>query len=171
MNDVKNLGWGSRLALIDKYGASDEQAATAFGVPVEEIQTARELRNSGGAANMPIDIDVESYGNPFGKTTVESAPTTNIQGATSVRRPTTRTPSETATRVAPEPKKRGRKGSKINDAFAAIGTDPIPAQEFADKYNVSLNVLRQAKRFDTTGLPRVRVKKIQGTLMVFREAE
>lgn len=154
------LGWGDRLALIDKYEATDEQASAAFSVPVEEIETARELRSGPGGANMPVSIDVENYESPF---------TTEVAGATSIRRPGTRTPAETATAVTPAPKKRGRKGTKINEAFAAIGSDPINAEEFATERDVSLNVLRQAKRFDRTGLGKVRVKKIDGTLMVFRE--
>ena len=157
----KNLGWGDRLALIDRYEATDVQASAAFDVPVEEIETARELRDTGSSANMPVGIDVEDFGNPFSK----------ISGAVSVVRPGTRTPAETSTRVEAAPKKRGRKGSKINEAFVAIGTSPIPAEAFAEERNVSLNVLRQAKRFDRTGLPRVRVKKIDGTLMVYRESE
>lgn len=163
MSNINNLGWGARLALIDRYEATDEQAAATFDVPVEEIETARELRSGGGSVNMPIDIDVEEFGNPF---TGSSRP-----GSTSVRRPGSRKAAETSTRVEASPKKRGRKGSKINQAFSAIGTDPIPAEEFAESQNVSLNVLRQAKRFDRTGLGRVRVKKIEGTLMVFREEE
>ncbi len=155
MKNTKNLSWGSRLALIDLYGPSDEQASAAFDIPVEEIETARELRASGGGPNMPVDIDVEGFGNPF-------------SGATSVVMPG-REPAETSTAVEPTPKKRGRKGTKINEAFAAIGTDPIDAEEFATTRDVSLNVLRQAKRFDRTGLGRVRVKKIDGTLMVYRE--
>lgn len=154
----KTLGWGSRLALIDHYKTSDEQASVTFDVPVDEIETARQLRDGGGAANLPVDIDIEKYGNPFEST-----------GSVSVKMPG-REPAESSTRVEVAPKKRGRKGSKINEAFAAIGTDPISAEEFADTRNVSLNVLRQAKRFDRTGLGRVRVKKIDGTLMVFREA-
>lgn len=161
MSIIKNLGWGSRLALIDRYEASDEQASAAFDIPVEEIETARQLRDNGGAANMPVDIDVEEYGNPF----------ENIKGATSVVMPGKREPSETSTRIEPSPKKRGRKGTKINEAFAAIGTDHIPAEQFATDRNVSLNVLRQAKRFDKTGLGRVRVKKIDETLVVYRESE
>ncbi len=151
------LGWGDRLALIDKYEATSEQASVAFGIPVEEIETAQSLPKG----NMPVSINIDECENPF----------TDIEGATSVRRPGTRIPAETATAVTPEPKKRGRKGSKINEAFAAIGTDPIDAEEFAAERSVSLNVLRQAKRFDKTGLAKVRVKKIDGTLMVFRESE
>lgn len=156
-----SLGWGDRLALIDKFGATVEQAAHAFDVPVEEIETAIDLRNSTGGANMPVNIDLEDYENPF----------TEVSGATSIRRPGTRKPAESATVVTPEPKKRGRKGTKINEAFAAIGTEPVDAEEFAAEHNVSLNVLRQAKRFDKTGLPRVRVKKLEGRLRVFREEE
>ena len=160
MSNTKNLGWGSRLALIDRYEASDEAASATFDVPVEEIETARQLRDNGGAANMPVDIDVEEYGNPF----------SGIEGATAVVMPG-REPAETSTRVETTPKKRGRKGTKINEAFAAIGITHIPAEQFATDRNVSLNVLRQAKRFDKTGLGRVRVKKVDGTLMVYREAE
>ena len=157
-----SLGWGDRLALIDKYEASDEQAAAAFNIPVEEIETARDLRSGAGGANMPVSIDLEDFDNPF---------TTEVAGATSIRRPGTRTPAESATVITPEPKKRGRKGTKINEAFAAIGSDPIDAEEFATTRDVSLNVLRQAKRFDRTGLGKVRVKKIDGTLMVYRESD
>ena len=158
MKNTKNLSWGSRLALIDLYGPTDEQASATFDIPVEEIETARELRASGGAPNMPVDIDVKGFGNPFSE----------VKGATTVVMPG-REPAETSTAVEPTPKKRGRKGTKINEAFAAIGVDPIDAEEFATTRNVSLNVLRQAKRFDRTGLGRVRVKKIDGTLMVYRE--
>ena len=108
---------------------------------------------------MPVEIDVETYGNPF----------EGIEGATSIVMPGTREPAETATVITPEPKKRGRKGTKINEAFAAIGTEPLDAEEFATERNVSLNVLRQAKRFDKTGLGKVHVKKIDGRLRVFRE--
>lgn len=156
-----NLGWGSRLALIDHYGASDDIAAAAFNVSIDEIETARNLRRDGGAANMPIDIDVKEYGNPF----------ENVKGVTSIRMPRKREPAETATRVESTPKKRGRKGTKIHEAFKAIGTDPIPAEQFAEECSVSLNVLRQAKRFDRTGLGKVHVKRIDGTLMVYREGE
>lgn len=159
MSNIKNLGWGSRLALIDHYKASDEQASATFDIPVSEIETARELRNGGGAANLPVDVDVEEFGNPF----------TAIAGATTVVMP--KRTAETATRVEIPAKKRGRKGSKINAAFAAIDSTPIDAEEFAATREVSLNVLRQAKRFDRTGLGKVRVKKIDGTLMVFRETE
>jgi hypothetical protein len=152
-----NLGWGDRLALIDKYEATNEQASAAFGIPVEEIETARNLPRD----NMPVEIDVEAHENPF----------TEIEGATSVVMPGTRTPAESATVITPEPKKRGRKGTKINEAFAAIGTEPLNAEQFAEERNVSLNVLRQAKRFDKTGLGRVRVKKMEGELMVYRESD
>ena len=160
MSNTSKLGWGDRLALIDKYEATDEQEAVAFDLPVEEIETAREIRSESGGANMPVNIDVNDYENPFSE----------IEGATSVRLPG-RVPAETATAITPAPKKRGRKGTKINEAFAAIGADPIPAEAFAEERNVSLNVLRQAKRFDRTGLGKVRVKKIDGQLMVYRESE
>lgn len=45
-------------------------------------------------------------------------------------------------------KRRGRKTTRIFDAFKAITSQKLPAEEFARQHQVSLNVLRQAKRFD-----------------------
>lgn len=160
---VTGLSWGERFGLIDTYKPTDEQAVSAFGLQnVGELETARELRSEGHFA-IPTDFDAETYGDIFASIS---------ENATSVKRPTTKkTEPESATKPERAPKKRGRKGTKINDAFAAITTDPVPAEEFATERGVSLNVLRQAKRFDRTGGARVRVKKIDGTLMVFRESE
>ena len=158
---VTGLSWGERFGLIDTYKPTDEAACATFGVSADELETARELRAEGNFA-IPAEFDADTYGDVFA-----SVP----ENATAVTRPTRKgKKAETATKVTPAPKKRGRKGTKINDAFAAIDTTPVPAEEFASTRGVSLNVLRQAKRFDRTGGAKVRVKKIDGTLMVFRES-
>jgi hypothetical protein len=67
-------------------------------------------------------------------------------------------------------KKRGRKGQKIHEAFAAIPVSPTPAEAFAAAHKVSMPVLRQSKRFDRTGLGIVNVKKNRDSkvLMIWR---
>ena len=161
MGKTTGLSWGERFGLIDALKPTDEQVCAAFGVSQDEYETAQELRDEGNF-EVPADFNAETYGAVF--TTETPA------NATSVKRPK-RTPAESSTKTTPAPKKRGRKGTKINDAFAAITTEAVPAEEFASTRGVSLNVLRQAKRFDRTGGARVRVKKIDGTLMVYRESE
>lgn len=87
---------------------------------------------------------------------------------------TTTSKPQTASKKPKELKKRGRKGSNILDAFKAVPSTPIPVEEFAQKQGVSVAVLRQAKRFDTTGIDgRVHVKKDKDskTLVIWRSAD
>ena len=80
----------------------------------------------------------------------------------------------TASKPIKSPKKRGRQGSNVINAFQAVPTTPTPVEAFSAQYNVSIHCLRQAKRFDQTGLNgAVRVKKDKetGMLMIWREAE
>jgi len=162
MSKVTGLSWGDRFALIDKYKPTDEQVDAVFGLNAGELETARELRAEGNFGELSEGFDPEAYDSIFASIG---------EGAVSVSRPTSSKPAVTATKTTPAPKKRGRKGTKIAEAFGAIGTEAVPAEEFANTRGVSLNVLRQAKRFDKTGGARVRVKKIDGTLMVYRESE
>ena len=78
----------------------------------------------------------------------------------------------TATKPQKVPKKRGRKGTRIIDAFRKVPSTPVNAEEFAKENDVSLSVLRQAGRFDKTGYGgRVKVRKNRttGELMIWRE--
>jgi hypothetical protein len=96
----------------------------------------------------------------------------------SVSIPTSTSPSSTETFLPPQsasrrirtPKKRGRKGTKIVEAFQAIPAKPTPAERFAAEHNVSVAVLRQSKRFDSEGSAPVHVKrdKDSGLLMIWR---
>ena len=69
--------------------------------------------------------------------------------------------------------KRGRKGTKIINAFQNVPSTPVNALDYANKHGISLVSLQQSKRFDTTGIPgKVHVKKDKstGTLMVWRDS-
>lgn len=145
-----NLNWNQRFALIDHYKPTDAQICTAFDVEQKELDTARSLRNAGQFI-ASSNLDVESYSSLF------AAPTPTV---TSVATPKSDAPL-TATKAIKVPKKRGRKGDKIKNAFAAIPTDATPAEDFAVNHGVSLTVLRQGKRFDPQpGTGKVHVKKV-----------
>ncbi len=87
-------------------------------------------------------------------------------------------PPESATRKQSEPKKRGRKGNKIHTALMNIPLVPEPAIQFVEQYGISINALRQHKRFfeqldktiqEEIGQIIVKQSKETKELMVWRE--
>jgi len=67
------------------------------------------------------------------------------------------------------------RSSNITAAFESIPVTPVDAEEFAARHNISVNTLRQQKRFDPLqgeGVDRVHVKKNRkdGRLYVWRGA-
>lgn len=65
---------------------------------------------------------------------------------------------------------RGRPGNNIRRFFYAIGTSPEAAEKLCRQYDVSLNTVRQALRFDRyPERGRVRTQTIHGTLMIWRQ--
>lgn len=175
----KTLSWNDRLTLINHYKPTDTVATQTFGISQSELDVAR-TQLKAGVFSLSDDLDVDSYGHLFasvtpttdGDSTVTSTKsTTRRTGSTST---TKGTAPETATKVVREAKKRGRKGDKILKAFTSIPATPVAAEEFAKSHGVSIAVLRQSKRFDTTKTSgTVRVKKDKGTktLMIWREVE
>ncbi len=151
--DILGLSWSARFAIIDHFKPTDSVICEVFGVDADELNTARELRGKNTiAVDTTIDVSVyDSFFNPKSRRTT-----------------TTHTPARTATKT-----KRGKRGNKIDTAFQAVTPTPVPATTFATKHDVSLAVLRQAKRFDKTGMSPVHVKKSKesGELMIWREAE
>jgi len=172
---INTLNWSDRFALIDKYSPSDEVICNTLGLNTDELNTARDLRASGNF-QAASEINVDEYADMFknaAKTESVTAPARN-SGITSHVKPTIKTTAPlTSTKPVKESKKRGRKGSKISEAFIAIPTTAIPAEQFATDHSVSLAVLRQSRRFDKSGLGPVRVKKDKETkqLMIWREVE
>jgi len=167
-NLTSNLGWSERLALMAHFGLNDKAAATTFNVSADEVATARELQQA-GTIKVADDIDFAQYEGELGvkKTTKKS----KAAASTTTSKPSTDTPV-TATKPQKEPKKRGRKGDKIKNAFASIPSTPTSAEEFIAEHGISMNVLRQSKRFDTSGTEgTVHVRKDKDTkvLMVWRE--
>lgn len=130
---IKNLDWGQRLAIISGTNATDDTAATVFGVSKDEIATARET------VKPAKNFDISPYASHF-STTASTSDAATADSATDA--PT----SGTTVKV---PKKRGNPGSKVKTAFHAVTTTPVPVEEFAEKHGVSVNVLVQKKRFTT----------------------
>lgn len=195
------LSWPDRLALLNHYQPTDDQACQAFSVTPVELQTARTLLRS-GAFRPSTQIDLAQYADLFntpGKISTESGIIDEVESilrepviekhhpATSyvkpVAPPVSVTPSmkpETATKRIKPPQKRGRKGSSITTALLAVTETPVPAIEFAETHGVSLAVLRQSKRFITAmdsitanriGKINVRQDKETKVLMIWRDVE
>lgn len=175
MADFKELSWGERFAVIDALKPTDDQIMSVLGIDNSELATARELREAGTFKADLGDLNAEDFASAFAGAPAPTAEPTPAkpEKTTATRATRARKNDAPATATKPErtPKKRGRKGTKIQDAFAAITTTPVPLEQFAEKFAVSQNVLRQAKRFDRTGSDaRVRIKQVDGTLSIFREA-
>lgn len=176
MTQSKSLSWNDRLAIIDHYNPKDSEVIAVMGVTQDELDTARDMRNSGIMKPTP-DLDLESYASMFGgdnksvtKPAKKTAATTTSTKTTKAKKTTT---PQTANKPVKVPKKRGRKGDKISVAFNAIPTTATPVEKFAQDNNVSVAVLRQSKRFDPAPhLGNVKVKKNKTTkvLEIWREA-
>ena len=164
MSELRELSWADRFAVIDALDPTEEQVLAALDITPEELAAANELREAGHIPAADVDLDVEAYAGAFDISIAEVEDTDVTEEDAAPTAPVT------ATKPTPEPKKRGRKGTKIALAFGLITTTPVDANAFAVNNNVSLNVLRQGNRFDPTPeAGKVRVKKIDGTLMIYRD--
>jgi len=157
-NDLKsrNLGWGERLAIIDFFNLTDVQAMDAFEASQDEIDMVREMVKA-GSLSIPSGIKFGKY-----MTQVARIKAKSIHEFTA---------PITASKPPKTYKKRGPKGTKIRKAFDAITTTPVYAKEIAEKFDISMNILKQGKRFDETGLGKVHVKKDKKTqqYMIWRD--
>lgn len=165
MSKSKSLSWCDRLALIEHYKPTDAEIITILDVTQPQLDTARDLQSTGTLVPTP-NLDVDSYGKMFGVTT----PVTKTPVA-SIVKPSSNQPAQTANRPIRVPKKRGRKGSAISDAFNIIPEVPVPAEQFAADNKISIAVLRQSKRFDSfpeKGIVHVAKSKTTKQLEVWR---
>jgi hypothetical protein len=172
MSNLRELSWAERFAIIDAQNPTDEQILAALDIDADELATARELREAGQFADAG-DLNLADYEGAFeGLATadVEDISVTETDDSSTEDTSTATTTPVTATKPVKQPKKRGRKGTKIAQAFAAIPSTPTDAAAFAAQHNISLNVLRQAKRFDSEdAVGRVRHRTIDGVVCVYRE--
>ena len=161
MTDLTQLGWNEMFALMDHYNMDDSTAAQVFGFRPDTLETARELKDN-GTITVATDIDFSQYDSVLG-----------VKKPSGTDTSTTTAKPATATKPTRTPKKRGRKGSNIVNAFGAIPVTPTDAEAFITEHNISMAVLRQAKRFDKSGLDgavHVRKDKESGNLVVWRDA-
>lgn len=158
---VTSLSWGDRFALIDHYAPTTDQILVTFNLTPDEYEAAQMMRSGGMFGSSCLDPG--AVGNVFSKNEA-------IEGASTYVPPTER----------PTPKKRGRKGTKIVSALAAVPLIRMPIDEFVAQTGVSVAVLRQSKRFMETMDPEtaraigtifVRQDKSSGKLMIWRSSE
>jgi hypothetical protein len=171
----KILSWADRFALIDHYAPPDASICSAFNLSQAELDTARTLRQQGTFVANP-HLDVTKHASMFAASASPS-PSPTV-AAVKTAPATVHVRPESATKQPKVPQKRGRKGSKITNALHAIPTTPIPVDTFIAQHDVSLAVLRQAKRFigamddadaSTIGTVRVRQDAVSKQLMIWRE--
>lgn len=189
MNKQKvHMSWGDRFAIIDHFSPSDEQIRTAFKLTQAELDTARTLRAAGTFVSTQR-MNMSHYSSLFSDATKSpSTPptrgnltmntTTKVSTATTHTMPDASGKPETASKPVKQPKKRGRKGDKILKALQSVTKTHTPVDMFTQQHDVSLAVLRQAKRFietldptqaKTIGKINVRQDKATKKLMIWRE--
>ncbi|RWZ87255.1 MAG: hypothetical protein EO766_12075 [Hydrotalea sp. AMD] len=172
------MSWSDRFALIDAYQPDDQTICRTFNLTMSELQTAKALKQS-GTFTPNRSFDVNKYQHVFDNESITFRDITPPNRFENVDVYSMSPQTATKRSLLPkEPKKRGRKGNKINDALLAVTTTPEPAEEFAIKHNVSVAVLRQAKRFIDTmdketaakiGKVIVKQDKTTKQLMIWRE--
>lgn len=177
----KSMGWGRRFAIIGEFGLDDTQAQQVFGLEDGELGVARKLMDK-GHIRIEQGVDFSQYEPELGNLRSSAAPTTATASATKpaktvpakksvTKKSVTTNKPVTATKPKKPKQKRGRKGDKIVRAFNSVPKKPTNAEDFAQKHQVSMAVLRQAKRFDKSGKAgRVMVKKNRqtGELQIWR---
>ena len=79
---------------------------------------------------------------------------------------------KTATKPIRVPKRRGRKGDKLKNAFKSIPSTRVDLDEYAESHGVSVKSLRQIKRHDPykdTGKVFVRKNKSTQRMEIWRD--
>ena len=181
---IENLSWGQRFALIDYYKLDDDKVCTVFKVAQRDLDAARSLVERHMITvdhSFPVaafrNVFDDSADEPPVKTLPRSTGFASLVGQLLGEAPNvqkTGTPgrvhkiSGTSNSTGTQPKTRGRRGTRIAEAFLAIPTEPVSLDAFLATHNVSVNVLRQSRRFDTTGRGPVNIKKIDGQHMIWR---
>lgn len=169
------LSWNDRFALIDAYKPSQVAICAAFRLSPAELKTAMSLREAGTFAANP-NLDVTKYTDIFQIGDDVTPSNTTMKAVTA----TVHSFPETASKrvVVKTPQKRGRKGNKIADALLAVPTTPVAVDLFTQEHDVSVAVLRQAKRFIEKMTPEqatqvgniiVKQNKDTKTLMIWKE--
>lgn len=164
---VKTLTWNDRLALLNHFKPSDDEACRILGVTQGELNTARNLE--GSMFQVTQNLDYSAYLSVFANGNEKSHPTSFVRPG---GKADTLAPPATASKPTRAAKKRGRQGNKIATAFSSIPHEATPVEAYALQHGVSLNALRQSSRFDKSPeLGRVRVKKDKetNTLMIWRD--
>ena len=65
---------------------------------------------------------------------------------------------------------RGRKGTKIRDAYNSITHEPVNLNQFLEKHDVSENIMKQHSRFDPfPERGKVRTRSVGGVKMIWRD--
>ena len=150
---MTNINWNSVFAIKKHYNVSDEEICAKLGIPPNQLKIAKDMYENSGLFQTNDEIDLARYDALFKKPQKAKTPTTQ-----KTSNPTTEKPKD-------PPRKRGRKTTKIKDAYEAIPREPMLVSEFMEQHGVSLSVLRRHRDFDhipETGKVNVRKYLLEG---------
>ena len=155
-----NLNWPQRFAVIEHFRPTEEQICNAFGISAEEFGVVRQMKATGVFAAPEKTFDASKHGEVFGVKRVVKGPINTTTHKRVVQR---------VQRANSAPAKRGRQSNKIQTALMQVPDTPVSAEEFSKKHDVSVAVLRQAKRFIEKMSPED--QKAVGTVYVRQDKE
>lgn len=135
-----NISWREKLSLIQYYNPSEEEILYTFNTTKEELDLARSCMSE-GILQPSKHLLIQFPENVFKDKSIRFNPTSY------------------ASKPQKMPKKRGRKSNKIDIAFKELPITPVNINEYAEKYGISIHVLKQHQRFDTTKTSPIRFKK------------
>lgn len=182
MQKIKNLNlsWNDRFPILEHYDLTDQEICQFFDVTLVELEAARTLREQNNYFQ-PTSIDplmFKDYVKLF-RAGEDPAPVLKKKKVAPKKEatPTAKKKATPKAKKATGDGKRGRKTHKIKDAYEAIPYEKVPVEEFMEKHNVSLSVLRRHSHFDhipEKGKVRVRkselVKGEEKVLCIWRES-
>lgn len=171
---IAHLSWADRFGILHKMPQlpTDDEICRVFRVDYNELHLARIcLRDRVFRVN--TQINSELYERLFNGEEVEFPPFPSQR---------TRTYPEfneedrvlfASRREEKKAKQKVRRSNNIDIAFKNVPTVPTPVEPFAEKYRVSVAVLRQHKRFDKvqTGPVFVRKNKETGVIEIWRDVD
>lgn len=179
MNDIQpiikpiaHLSWADRFGILHKmsFVPKDDDICRIFRVDANELHLARIcLRDHVFRVN--TRIHGEFYERLFKGEEVEFPPFRNTRERTYPEFSEEDRVLFASRREEQKSKQKVRRSNNIDIAFKNIPTEPTPVEPFAEKYRVSIAVLRQHKRFDKvqTGPVYVRKNKDTGVIEIWRD--
>jgi len=178
---VEKMDWSARLAITSGMDLTDTTTAAhvceVLHISSAELQAGVGLAE-GGDVQPDQTINPTDYKNMFDMSKIKyvSAVAEQTQTQTGITKPSSKNTKATkAKSESSKPKaKAGRKGDKTQQAYMAVGYEPVSISELQKEFGVSRHVLTQnnrfdAKNFETLGRSHTKKDSVTGEIMIYRD--